>query len=355
MVGDSRVGGALLLVVAAAAGCTNGSGGSFDDGPGAPPPTQPASLCGTVTIVSQPQIWGLELAVDGGQVYYTAYGAGPDQHQHQIWSVPAAGGEPSLVWQGSSGILGSGMRIADGLAYLSAELAWNGAGEGVLGVALAGGPATVEATFGTACAAYGDMALDDVNVYAGSNGCGAGAGQILAVPRAGGAATTLWSGDGPLVGSAALAVRKGEVYFLLDDDGDGDGVVMTLATSGAATPVSIGTAKEAHGIAVDDDGVYVTAGSALLMLPADGSPTVTLATGLLHPGRIAVDASGIYVVLGGLDDGAMGSVVRVPHGGGATTVLADGQPAIFALALDERAVYWASQTGSMVARAGKCL
>jgi hypothetical protein len=354
MVGDLPGGRPLLGVVALLAGCSSGAGGGFD-ALGPPPATSPTSFCGATTIVSQPQIWGLELVVNGGQVYYTAYGAGPDQHQHQLWSVPAAGGEPSLVWQGPSGFLGSGLRIADGTAYLSAELLWNGAAEGVLAVPLAGGPASVVARFGTNCAAYGGMALDDVNVYAGSNGCGDGAGQILAVPRAGGAATTLWSGDDILVGSAALAVRNGEVYFLLDDDGDGDGAVMKIATSGAATPVAIGTDREAHGIAVDADGIYVTAGDALLMLPADGSPAVTLAAQLLHPGLLAVDASGIYLVEGNFGDGAMGSVVRVPHGGGARTVLADGQPAIFALALDENAVYWASQTGSTVTRAGKCL
>lgn len=344
----------MLALVAAASGCSNGAGGSFDDGPGAPPGVRPQSDCTTTTLASQPRIWGLQLAVSGAQVYYTAYGAGPDQHQHQLWSVPTSGGAPSLLWQGPSGILGSGMRIGDGNAYLSGELAWNGAAEGVLAVPLSGGAAAVEATFGTPCAAYGDLALDDVNVYAGSNGCGNGAGQILAVPRAGGAAATLWTGSGPFVGSAALAVRAGEVYFLLDDDGDGDGAVMKVATSGVASPVVIGTDKEAHGIAVDAGGVYVTAGSSLFMLPADGSPPVALASQLVHPGLVAVDASGIYVVLGNYHDDATCSVIRVPHGGGAPSVLADGQPAIFALALDERAVYWASQTGSTVTRAGKC-
>jgi hypothetical protein len=355
MVGDRRCRLALLAVVAPACACSNGAGGGFDPGPGAPAQAQPQTDCSTTTLVSQQSIWGLELAVSGAQVYYTAYGAGPDQHEHQLWSVPASGGVPSLLWQGPSGILGSGLSIADGNAYLSAELAWNGAGEGVLGVPLSGGPAAVVASFGTTCAAYGGLALDDVNVYAGSNGCGNGAGQILAVPRGGGSATPLWTGSGAFDGSAALAVRAGEVYFLHDDDGDGDGDVMTIATSGVASPVSIGTDREAHGIAVDGDGVYVTAGGTLLELPADGSPPVTLASQLVHPGLVAVDASGIYVVEGTFADGATGSVLRVPHGGGAPTVLASGQPAIFALALDERGVYWASQTGSMVVRAGKCL
>lgn len=355
MVGDRRRACPLLVAVVCAAGCSSGAGGGFDDGPAAPAAIPPAPLCGTATLVSQPTLWGLELAVDGGQVYYTAYGAGPDEHQHQLWSVPAGGGEPSLLWQGRSGILGTGLRIAGGTAYFSAQLAWNGASQGVLGVPLAGGPATVLATFGTPCAPYGDMAIDDVNVYAASNGCGSGPGQILAVPRAGGAARVLWTGGGPYDGAAGLAVRAGDVYVLRDDDDDGDGAVMKIAANGQAAPVSIGVNKEAHGLAVDDDGVYVTAGSALVMLPADGSAAQTLATQLGRPSLVAVDASGIYVVQGNDDVVATASIVRVPHDGGDVTVLASGLPAVFALALDDRAVYWASQTSGAVSRVGKCL
>src|SRR5262249_7313725 len=112
MLGDWRRRGALLAAVMCSAACSNGTGGRFDDGRTAAASTRPASLCGTATLVSQAQIWGLQLAVDGAQVYYTAYGAGPDQHQHQLWSVPVAGGEPSLLWQGPSGFLGSGLAVA---------------------------------------------------------------------------------------------------------------------------------------------------------------------------------------------------------------------------------------------------
>jgi hypothetical protein len=327
-------------------------GSSSDNAPPAPPP-----LCGTWTVASNPTLWGLQLAVAGRQVYYTAYGAGPDGHEHQLWSVPTGGGEPSLLWQGPSGILGNGLLLADGQAYLSSELSWNTGNEGVMTVPLAGGPATTRGTFGTACAAYGGMVMDDTYVYAGSNGCGVGAGQILAVPRAGGASSVLWTGNANGVGASAMALHGGVLYFLLDDDGDGDGELMSLGPGGTAQTVATGIDHEVHGLAADDAGLYFTAGEALYLLPAGGSRSVTLASGLLHPGLLAVDAGGIYLAEGNLADGPIGSVVRVAHepqNGAAPTVLASGQPAIFALAIDDSAVYWASQTGRVVMRAGKC-
>jgi hypothetical protein len=354
MVGGRLTTWSLCAAVAAAGGCSSGAGGGFDPTV-APAASSPSPVCGVATVVAQPMIWGLQLVVDGGQVYYTAYGAGADGHAHQLWSAPVGGGEPSLVWQGPSGILGSGLRVVDGRAFFSGQLAWDSADEGVMSVPLAGGAARVDAHFPTACAAYSGVAADDANVYAAANGCANGAGAIVAVPRGGGASRTLWSGDGAYVGAAAIAAGGGAVYFLLDDDDDGDGDAMKLDASGHATPLAIGTSREATALAADATGAWVTAGDALVHVPADGTPPVTLATHLAHPSLVAVDASGAYVVTGTLDDGPVGAVVRVPRDpGGAPQVLASQQPAIFALALDEGAVYWASQTGAMVARAGKC-
>jgi|SRR5579859_4276419 len=356
MVGGRLTTWSLCVATAAAAacGCSSGAGGGFDPST-APPAAAPAALCGVAGVVAQPMLWGLELTVDGGQVYYTAYGAGADGHDHQLWSAPVGGGEPTLVWQGPSGILGSGLRIVDGRAFFSGQLAWGTADEGVLSVPLAGGAARVEAHFPTGCAAYGGVAADDAYVYAAANGCAEGAGAIVAVPRAGGAARTLWTGDGPWAGAAAIAAGGGTLYFLQDDDDDGDGAAMKLDASGHATPLSLTTSHEATALAADATGAWVTAGDTLVHVPADGSAPVTLATHLAHPSLVAVDPSGAYVVTGTLDDGAVGTVVLVPRDpGGTPQVLAAGQPAIFALALDGDAVYWASQTGAIVARAGKC-
>jgi hypothetical protein len=345
--------GALVVALARVAGACGG-GADYPGSNGAGAPSAPPSLCGTSTVASLPTMWGLQLAIAGRQVYYTGYGAGPDGHEHQLWSAPVGGGEPSLIWQGPSGILGNGLLVADGQAYLSSELVWGSGAEGVRSVPLAGGPASPRGQFGTACAAYGGMVIDDANVYAGSNGCSLGPGQILAVPRAGGATTTLWAGDVSGVGAAALALHGTDLYFLVDEDGDGDGNLMMLTAGAAAQPVATGIAHEAHGLATDGDGVYLSTGDTLYMLPYDGSHPVTLASQLHHPDLVAVDASGVYVVEGNFARGDTATVLRVPHDGGTPAVLASGQPAIFALALDDSAVYWASQTGGVVMRAGKC-
>jgi hypothetical protein len=357
-------GGRLALscaLVLASASC-----GSREDpsaGDGASPPTaqpsgatQPAAVCGVSNVVSGQEIWGLQLAVAGGQVLYTTYGEGTDQHHHALWSVAAGGGEPSNLWLGPSGILGGGIAVVDGKVYFSSQLAWGESDEGVLLVPEVGGaPAHVAAKFGTPCAAYGGMVVDDANVYAAASGCPVGVGQIIRVPRGGGAVSSLWMGDHLGDGAASIAVHGTDLYFLRDDDDDGDGALMQLSTTQGSIATEIGALDEAHGLAVDDDGVYVTLHDALVLVPADGSPAVTLASQLHHPSLVAVDETGIYVAAGDLEDGATGQVLRVPHGGGAPVVLASNQPAIFALALDDVVVYWASQTGGLVARAGKCL
>jgi hypothetical protein len=352
----------VLLVLGGTCACATACGGKEatvgDDTPGAGDVSgalPPSPLCGVSNVVTGQKIWGLQLAVASGQAFYTTYGEGADLHHHGLWSVPTAGGTPSLLWRGPSGILGSGLMLVDQRAYLSGQLTWGAGDEGVFWAPLAGGDASVDAHFATPCAAYGGMALDESNLYAAQSGCAAGTGQILALPRAGGAATSLWSGDHPGDGADSVAVHGADLYFLRDDDDDGDGAVMRLSTTAGSSAVEIDAIDEAHGLAVDDDGVYVTRKDTLLLVPADGSAVRTLASNLQHPSLVAVDASGVYVALGNLDDGSTGGVVRVPHGGGAPTVMATGQPAIFALALDDVAVYWASQTGGLVARAGKCL
>jgi hypothetical protein len=213
----------------------------------------------------------------------------------------------------------------------------------------------IVARFDTPCAAYGGMVADDTSIYAAQSGCPAATGQILSIPRAGGPPTSLWSGDQAGDGASSIAVHGTNLYFLRDDDGDGDGAVMRLSTTGGSVATEVDAIDEAHGLAVDDDGLYVTAHDQLVAIPFDGSPPKILAAGLNHPGLVAVDATGVYVATGNVEDGAVGQVLRIAHGGGKPVVLASRQPAIFALTLDEVAVYWASQTGQLVARAGKCL
>jgi hypothetical protein len=354
MVGVWKATRSLCALALGALGCSSGAGGGFDPST-APVPAAPQPVCGVATVVAQAQIWGLELGVDGAQVYYTAYGAGATGHDHQLWSAPVGGGEPTLVWQGPSGILGAGLRVVDGRAFFSGQIAWGAGDEGVMSVPLAGGAARVEARFPTGCAAYGGVAADDAFVYAASNGCSGGAGAIVAIPRASGAPRTLWKGDGPYAGVSGIAVGAGNLYFLYDDDADGDGAAMRLDASGHATPLALGVPHEATALAADATGAWVAAGDDVVLVPADGTAPTTLASHLVHPSLVAVDASGVYVATGTLDDGPVGSVVRVPRDGhGAPRVLATGQPAIFSLALDAEAVYWASQTGASVARAGKC-
>ena len=345
---------AAMLVVACVLGCGGRDAATGGGGPGAgAPPIGGTRECGPRTLVSGETVWGLNLAATGDGALFTTYGEGADGHDHALWRVSAEGGAPAVVWRGPSGILGAGLGVVDGRAYLPAELQWNGATQGVLAIPLDGSAApTVAATFGTPCAAYGGVAFDATNVYAASIGCAVGEGQIVAIPRAGGAPSTVWSGSAAGDGARSLTTYGGDVYFVRDDDSDGDGAATRIAAAGGA-PVTIADV-EARGIAIDDDGVYLTVDDGVSFVPHDGSAAQTLASGLDTPGLVVVDATGVYVATGTLADSGSGAVVHIPAGGGAPVTIASGQATIFALAVDDTHVYWASEKGGAVIRADKC-
>jgi hypothetical protein len=114
----------------------------------------------------------------------------------------------------------------------------------------------------------------------------------------------------------------------------GGGAAITLA-SGQDRPESI---------AVQGSNVYWTNSGDVLKVPASGGTIVTMASNQSYPGAIAVTADSIYWANSGaaLDDGA---VLRMPLAGGGIETLAQAQEIPGAIALSSSRVYWTNLDG----------
>jgi hypothetical protein len=288
------------------------------------------------TLVQQRAVWGGNVAVDATRVYWTEF-AGPDANPHSVWSIPKQGGEPSLVWQGATGLFGAGMAIADQTIFWSGEGGTVGPANGVFSVRTDGTQFAPLGAFDSTCAAYAGVAVDSDNVYAATFTCGVGAGQLLALPRAGGARRVLWSSDKESIDW--IAADAGKVY------GAGSNLLAVPANGDAPTTLVAGPVS---GVAVNGTHVFTCRDGTLVAVPREGGSALPLGTCSMRQPVIVANDRFVFVTEppeGGMPDGALGvgtfaDLVKIPAGGGTPTRLAAGIE-VDSLALDDRAVYWA--------------
>jgi hypothetical protein len=109
-------------------------------------------------------------------------------------------------------------------------------------------------------------------------------------------------------------------------------------SGGASTPLLEGLGYvftlegDADRLYFRDDGV---SSGRVLSLPYAGGTAQELATGLLSPRAVAVDALNVYWV-----DGNAGTIHAVRKSGGTIRTLASGQAGVIYVGLDAHAAYW---------------
>jgi hypothetical protein len=97
-----------------------------------------------------------------------------------------------------------------------------------------------------------------------------------------------------------------------------------------------------YGIAVDDTYVYFTSSvsGTLARFPKNGGDSQILVSNMANPGRLAVDANNVYVVVRGTADAYIdGAILAVAKDGTATTTLASSLHGADGIALDGDELY----------------
>jgi hypothetical protein len=105
------------------------------------------------------------------------------------------------------------------------------------------------------------------------------------------------------------------------------------------------------GIVVDESSVYFTTYAnpgAVMKVPKAGGPAVTLASGLDYPDQIAMDATDLYVTVGG-----SGSILRLAKDGSDTATVVTGIGGPSGIVMDETTLYWCDYFGNRIGKAPK--
>jgi hypothetical protein len=258
----------------------------------------------TTTVVSGQSPSGLAMA--GTNLYYFT--------SNTVMTVPISGGDPATLVSGQTG--------PQGVAVDATNVYWTNstvAGT-VMKLPLGGG---TPITLASGLDFPGSIAVDATNVYwtnQGTSGRADGYARLMTVPIKGGTPTTLASAD--RMASGGIAVDATSVYW-----------AYSIYYSDNAAPGDTST---------PDGGTAGCAGT-VLKVPVGGGTPITLASGqFCSGGQVAVDATAVYWVNGGLQANGYtdGAVVALPLAGGAPIAVAAMQKTNGGLAIDATSVYW---------------
>jgi hypothetical protein len=362
----------------ASGGSSGGSsGGAMPDG-SVTPTCVPMS--GVVTLAAGQSGLG-PLAVDSTNVYWavttTSTGSVVQSSGYAIVRADKCGGEVSTLATGAGTL--SWLGTEGGSVYAQTLTApYPNGSESVIRVGIQGGAVSTLVT--RTAAEYGvggiqDVALDPTRIYWTEEDSpldGPGNGVVMGAPLAGGAATTLASGqDAPF----GVAAASGQVYWA-NIGGQFDyghvgsafrepvsgGIPVTLGNY-AVGPVGLNTTSVFWSVLYESwssSTQQYTYNAAVVATPlAGGTVTTVMSTGPVasaYPGptgevgssgTLVVDDSSLYFVNQASPDA--GTLMKVPVGGGVTTTLASAG-AVGAIAIDDASLYWTSVADGSVVR-----
>jgi hypothetical protein len=193
---------------------------------------------------------------------------------------------------------------------------------------------------------FGDVALGPGAVYWTTNS------EVMSEPLEGGSPALLATEQNP----AALAIHSDSLYWLNASGPVANGSIVSIGLDGGSPVTLVGGLAAPQAFAIDDVGIYWTAGGvpvadggtsagSVLSAPIDGGTPTLLVSELGKPGPIAV-ANGVvvYTWLEMTDAGGAGAVASViasiPRSGGSPTILATSDRNVASVALDATNAYW---------------
>jgi hypothetical protein len=262
------------------------------------------------------------IAIDSSFVYFTSPTAGT------VAKVPTGGG--SVVPIAGSQDAPTGVAV-DAVNVYWAQNDPNGTSGGVSKAALPNGSPVVPLVTGQS-AFY--LVTDGVKVYFTRGQFGA----VLSVPVGGGSPTPIWSGN---KFPYTIAMDGLNVYWGVFNNNLG--IYKVPFATGSPVTEFVSGYNNTQGVAADGTSIYFTTyltSGGVYKTDPNGTSVVPLTTGLPRPFGIAVDSNYAYVT-------TLTAVVRVPLSGGAAVPLAsDNTPQ--QIAVDSKAIYWASGTGAIL-------
>jgi hypothetical protein len=269
------------------------------------------------------------IAVDSKNVYFLT--------TTTVDSVPLDGGTVSELATGLTDV--NYLAIDSTYAYVSIEPP-TGTGP-VLRIRLTGGtPYTLapnrEAPNGVAATAG--------KLFWAEQGDGGMNGAVLSIPSAGGTPSVVVSGE---IGPEQLAVDSDNVYFSNWDWG-GNSVVQA-PLSGSA-PITLAVLPRPLGIAIDTSNVYFSniGDAGTVNQVHKGGGTVLLLAHTPSAGTLASDGTSVYWT-----DSVLGTLQKIPVGGGSIVTLLSGLMHPYGIALDETSVYIVEVEANTIVRLNK--
>ncbi len=179
-------------------------------------------------------------------------------------------------------------------------------------------------------------------------------GDVIAVPKAGGAKVVLASGEPR---ATDLAIDGEYAYWTCSGGSVDDGLIRKVKLTGGEVTTLADKQRTPRAIAIDKDSVYWVSSvplneketaQVILKVAKTGGPVTPVASGVRGLDSIAVDDKHVYysAVLGGV-------VMRVPKKGGDPAKTATRQNGPTAIAIDQEAVYFTTDAWTTRGVAGQ--